>query len=105
MIAGWQRDDETRGVTRGPAPAQIDMQAFPSLFTSGALGLRRAADLKLAWLDAADDAHEAYINWQDADRGAEADAFAVYQAALDREETAACNLQLQLHMSAEAARR
>jgi hypothetical protein len=79
------------------------MEAFPSLFTSGALAARRSADLKLAWLDAADDADEAYIDWRDAERATEADAFAVYQAALDREETAALNLQL--HMSAEAARR
>lgn len=79
------------------------MEAFPSLFTSGAFAARRSADLKLAWLDAADDAREAYIDWRDADRAGDADAFAVYQAALDREEVAARNLQL--HMSAEAARR
>lgn len=79
------------------------MEAFPSLFTSGALGDRRSADLRLAWLDAADDAHEAYIDWRDAERAPEADAFVVYRAALDREETAARTLQL--HMSARAARR
>jgi hypothetical protein len=79
------------------------MEAFPSLFTSGALVAGRSADLKLAWRDAADDAHESYMDWRDSDRVAEADAFAVYQAALDREETAARNPQL--HMSAGAARR
>jgi hypothetical protein len=79
------------------------MEAFPSLFTTGALGAPRSTDLKLAWLDAADDAHEAYIDWRDAERAAETDAFVVYQAALDREETAAHNLQL--HLSAEMARR
>ena len=79
------------------------MEAFSTLFTSGAFGARRSADLKLAWLDAADDAHEAYIDWRDAKRATEADAFVVYQAALDREETAACNLHL--HMSSEAVRR
>jgi hypothetical protein len=79
------------------------MEAFPSLFTSGALGDRRMADLKLAWLDAADDAHEAYIDWRDAERASELDAFVVYRAALDREETAAHTLQL--HMTAGTARR
>jgi hypothetical protein len=79
------------------------MDAFPSLFTNGALGDRRSVDLRLAWLDAADDAHEAYIDWRDAERAAEADAFVVYRAALDREETAARNLQH--NMSAGAARR
>lgn len=103
MIAGWLREAETRAVTHAPAPTHRDMDAFPSLFTSGALSARRAADLKLAWLDAADDAHEAYIDWRDAETAAEADAFVVYQAALDREETAARNLQL--HMSAGAGRR
>jgi hypothetical protein len=38
-----------------------------------------------------------------AERAAEAGAFVIYRAALDREETAARNLQL--HMSASAARR
>ena len=79
------------------------MDAFPSLFTSGAFCARRSADLKLAWLDAADDAHEAYIDWRDAEQAAEPDAFVVYRAALDREETAAHNLQL--HMIAGVARR
>jgi hypothetical protein len=91
------------GVTRAPAPAHTDMEAFPSLFASGALGDRRSADLKLAWLDAADDAHEAYLDWRDAERAAEGDAFVVYRAALDREEIAARNLQL--HLSAAGARR
>lgn len=51
-------------------PTHTDMDAFPSLFTSGALSARRSADLKLAWLDAADDAHEAYIDWRDAETAA-----------------------------------
>lgn len=79
------------------------MEAFSTLFTSEAPGARRSADLKLAWLDAADDAYEAYMDWRNAKRATEADAFVVYRAALDREETAARNLQL--HMSSEAARR
>ena len=79
-------------------PAHTDMEAFPSLFTSGALGDRRSVDLRLAWLDAADDAHEAYIDWRDAERAAEADAFVVYRSR-DRNLTeGSCRCTLQLHM-------
>jgi hypothetical protein len=53
------------------------------------LAARRSADLRLAWLDAADDAHEAYLAWSVADRPHRDEAFAVYMAALDREEAAA----------------
>ena len=67
-----------------------------SIFTSEALAGRRSADLQLAWTAAADDAHAAYIDWCASDRAEEADAYAVYQAALDREEAAARALQLEL---------
>jgi hypothetical protein len=70
------------------------MSTSQSIFTGGALATRRSADLQLAWFDAADDAREAYLAWRDADREQRADAFAVYQAALDREEAAAHALQL-----------
>ena len=62
---------------------------------------RRSADLRLAWLDAADDVHEAYLVWRDAEREEQDEAFAVYQAALDREEAAAHSLQLELSGRAE----
>ena len=45
---------------------------------------------------AADNAHEAYIDWRASDRTEAADAYAVYHAALDREEAAARALQLEL---------
>ena len=54
---------------------------------------RRATNLQLAWIDAADDADEAYLAWRDADRADERRAFDVYRAALDREEAAARALQ------------
>jgi hypothetical protein len=47
-------------------------------------------------MDAADDAHEAYIDWCASDRAEAANAYAVYHAALDREEAAARALQLEL---------
>jgi hypothetical protein len=72
------------------------MRSSPSSFTSAALAARRSADLQLAWLDAADDVHEAYLAWRDADRGEESEAFLVYQAALDREDAAARALELQV---------
>jgi hypothetical protein len=62
-------------------------------FTSGAT--RRWAGLRLAWLDAADDVRESYLAWRDAERAERAEAFIVYQAALDREEAAAHTLQLE----------
>jgi len=72
------------------------MRSTPGTFHSGALVATRSADLQLAWLDAANDAHQTYLAWRDADRPERADAFFVYQAALDREEAAARALQLQL---------
>jgi hypothetical protein len=73
------------------------MPTSSTTFFTGALAFRRVTDLHLAWLDAEDDAHEAYLAWGDAD-GIEqqADAFAVYVAALDREEAAARALQDEL---------
>jgi hypothetical protein len=70
------------------------MRTSQSILTGGALTTRRSADLQLAWFDAADDAHDAYLRWRDADREQRADAFVVYQAALDREEAAAHALQI-----------
>jgi hypothetical protein len=72
------------------------MRYSPHISVSPTPAAWRSADLQLAWLDAADDAHEAYAAWRDADRGHEPEAFAVYHAALDREEAAARALQLQL---------
>jgi hypothetical protein len=66
-----------------------------SLFTSGPLAARRSADLLLAWLDAAEDVQDAYVAWLGAERADRANGFAVYQAALDREEAAAGALKLQ----------
>jgi len=63
------------------------------MFIGGLVAAPCASDLLLAWSDAADDAHMAYLAWSDADRYGEADAFAVYRAALDREEAAARALQ------------
>jgi hypothetical protein len=76
------------------------MRPSTSIITSGALVPRRSADLQLAWLDAADDAYVAYVAWCRAGRAEASDAFAVYQAALDREEAAARALELQLRASA-----
>jgi hypothetical protein len=70
------------------------MRTSQSIFTGAALAARRSGDLQLAWLDAADDAHEAYLAWRYAERAAREDAFVVYHAALDREEAAAHALQL-----------
>lgn len=69
------------------------MRTSQSIFSGSALATRRSADLQLAWFDAADDAHEAYLAWRDGDREHRAEAFVVYQAALDREEAAAGALQ------------
>jgi hypothetical protein len=65
------------------------MKASFNTFPTGAFADRRTANLQLAWLDAADDATEAYLAWRDGDRADEPLAFAVYRAALDREEAAA----------------
>jgi hypothetical protein len=73
------------------------MEPSPSIFMSGPLAARRSADLLLAWLDAADDVHDAYGAWLRAERPEEADAFTAYRAALDREEAAAHALELQSH--------
>jgi len=80
------------------------MRPSPSILTGGVLAARGSADVQLAWLDAADDAHEAYLAWRDADRAEQADAFVVFQAALDREETAAHALQLQSNAMARGER-
>jgi hypothetical protein len=73
--------------------AQTRMSVSLNIFPAGVFADRRAANLQLAWLDAADDAHEAYLAWCDADRGDKPLSFAVYRAALDREEAAAGALQ------------
>ena len=70
------------------------MRSSPLIVTSGAA--RRSADLRLAWLGAAVDVHEAYLAWRDADRSDRSEAFLVYHAALDREATAARALQVEL---------
>ena len=64
-----------------------------NLLPNGVFADRRTANLQLAWIDAADDAHEAYLVWRDAARADDPRAFAVYRAALDREEAAARALQ------------
>jgi hypothetical protein len=74
------------------------MRSSSSIFTSDALAAQLSADLRLAWLDAEDDAREAYLAWRDADRTEQARAFLVYQAALDREEAAARGLALQVRV-------
>jgi hypothetical protein len=73
------------------------MRTSPGIFNSGPFATGRSADLQLAWLDAEDDAQEAYLAWRDADRPDQTGAFLVYQAALDREEAAA--RALQIHVS------
>jgi hypothetical protein len=76
------------------------MEPSASIFMSGPLAARRSADLLLAWLDAADDVHDAYAAWLRAERPEEAGAFTAYRAALDREEAAANALQLQSRLGA-----
>jgi len=71
------------------------MRSASGILTGGALATWRSAGLQLAWLDAADDVHEAYLAWRDAAGPEQLAAFLVYQAALDREEAAAQALQLQ----------
>jgi len=80
------------------------MRPSPSTFTGRAFAARRCGDLQVAWFDAADDAHEAYLAWRDADRDERAEAFVVYQAALDREEAAARALQIQTARCAQRVR-
>lgn len=69
------------------------MRTSAHIFSGGAFAAPRSSDLLLAWSDAADDAQAAYLAWCDAERAIRADAFAVYLAALDREEAAARALQ------------
>jgi hypothetical protein len=76
------------------------MRPSPSIVTSGAFAAKRSADLQLAWLDAANDAYEAYLAWRDAAAAVQADAFGVYHAALDREEAAALALERQTRIDA-----
>ena len=71
------------------------MRFSPGIRASAPLAMRRSAGLQLAWRDAADDVHEAYLAWRDAAGPEQLAAFLVYQAALDREEAAAQALQLQ----------
>ena len=71
------------------------MKPSPSIFLTGPLAGRRSADLQLAWVDAADDVHDAYAAWLRAERAERANTFAAYHAALDREEAAARALELQ----------
>jgi hypothetical protein len=59
----------------------------------GVFAAPRWIEVMLAWSDADDDANAAYLAWRDADRSGRTDAFAVYRAALDREEAAARALQ------------
>jgi hypothetical protein len=75
------------------AGAQTRMRTSASIFIAGGSVAPRSTDLLLAWSDAADDAHAAYLAWRDAKRGDQPDAFVVYRAALDREEAAARALQ------------
>ena len=77
------------------------MRPSPLTFSGAA---RRSTDLQLAWVDAADDVHEAYLAWLDADRPERSASFLVYQAALDREEAAARALELQVSARAPAFR-
>jgi hypothetical protein len=70
------------------------MERSSSIALGGPLGGRRLADLVLAWVDAADDVHDAYAAWLRAQRARRATAYTVYQAALDREEAAARALEL-----------
>jgi hypothetical protein len=68
------------------------MALSASTLLTGGLATRRPADLLLAWMDAADDAHKAYAAWCTPERSERATAFVVYCAALDREEAAASAL-------------
>jgi hypothetical protein len=72
------------------------MRPSLNIFTTGVHGADRAAELQIAWFDAVDETHETYRAWCGAERGDRGDAFAAYQAALDREQAAARALQLEL---------
>jgi hypothetical protein len=80
------------------------MRPSSSIFTRGAFAVRRSGNLEVAWFDAADDAYEAYLAWRDADRDERREAFAFYQAGLDREEAAAHALQIQTARCAQRVR-
>ena len=80
------------------------MRPKPGIFASRPLAVRYSAELLLAWTDAADDAHEAYLAWRDADRTERSAAFVVYRAALDREEAAARALELQIRGGTQRVR-
>jgi hypothetical protein len=69
------------------------MRTSDHIFTAGPFVFPRYSDLLLAWSDAADDARAAYLAWRDAGPADRDDAFAVFRAALDREEAAARALQ------------
>ena len=69
------------------------MRTSATAFITGASPAPRVTELLLAWSDAADDAHAAYLAWPDDDRSGRVDGFVVYRAALDREEAAAVALE------------
>jgi hypothetical protein len=69
------------------------MRTSAHIFTAGPFVGPRCSDVLLAWSDAADDARVAYLAWRDASPADRDDAFAVFGAALDREEAAARALQ------------
>lgn len=69
------------------------MRTSAHIFTGGVFAIPRYSDVLLAWSDAADDARAAYLAWRDAGPADRDDAFAVFGAALDREEAAARALQ------------
>jgi hypothetical protein len=69
------------------------MRTSANILIGGVSPAPRSTDLLLAWSDAADDVHAAYLAWRDADRAGQDDAFVVFRAALDREEAAARALQ------------
>jgi hypothetical protein len=71
------------------------MRFSSGIRASAPLAMRRSAGLQLAWRNAADDVHEAYLAWRDADRPQQPAAFFAYRAALDREQAAARALELQ----------
>jgi hypothetical protein len=80
------------------------MKPPPSIFICVPHTARRSADLRLAWLDAADDVQNAYAGWLHAELADRGDAFIVYQAALDREEAAARAMELKTHACSDRLR-
>ena len=69
------------------------MRTSADIHTARVFAVPRYSDLLLAWSDAADDAHTAYLAWRDAAPADRDDGFAVFSAALDREEAAARALE------------